>query len=237
MFLPQGIIAQAVATAAFPTFAALEAQGQYAELRRITSSTLRGVLFLTIPAAAGLLAWRTPLVRMLLERGEFTARSTELTAIALAFYAFGLIGYSAVEIIARAFYALHDTRTPVGVGLAAMALNILLSVLLRGPLGHGGLALANTIATLAQTAVMAWLLGRRLDGLEWPQLGSTLLRSGLAAACMALPLASVAARAADGPSLLVGAGGMAVGGAIFLLAAWLLRMPELAVMRGLVRRG
>ena len=81
------------------------------------SATLRGVLFLAIPAAAGLFVWRVPLVRLLLERGEFTAHSTALTAAALAFYAFGLIGHSALEILARAFYALHDTRTPVTVGV------------------------------------------------------------------------------------------------------------------------
>jgi putative peptidoglycan lipid II flippase len=107
MLLPQGIVAQAAATAAFPTFAALEARGRYDELRHTVSSTLRGVLFLTIPAAAGLFVWRVPLIRMLLERGEFTARSTQMTAAALAFFAFALIGHSVVEIVARAFYALH----------------------------------------------------------------------------------------------------------------------------------
>ncbi len=80
MLLPQGIVAQAVATAAFPTFASLEAKSHYDELRRVISGTLRGVLFLAIPAAVGLLVWRVPLIRMLLERGEFTARSTQLTA-------------------------------------------------------------------------------------------------------------------------------------------------------------
>src|SRR5512136_1163854 len=107
MLLPQGIVAQAAATAAFPTFAALEARGRYGELRHTVSSTLRGVLFLTIPAAAGLFVWRVPLIRLLLERGEFTARSTALTAAALAFYSIGLIGHSAIEILARGYYALH----------------------------------------------------------------------------------------------------------------------------------
>ena len=98
MLLPQGIIAQGVATAAFPTFAALEARGQRDELRRVFGSTLRGVLFLAIPAAVGLLVWRVPLIQLLLERGEFTTRSTALTAAALAFYSIGLIGHSAIEI-------------------------------------------------------------------------------------------------------------------------------------------
>ncbi len=102
MLLPQGIVAQGVATAAFPTFATLRSQGRFAELRQTVTATLRGVLFLSIPAAVGLLVWRTPLVRMLLERGEFDAESTMLTTAALAFYSIGLIGHSAVEILSRA---------------------------------------------------------------------------------------------------------------------------------------
>lgn len=236
MLLPQGIVAQGMATAAFPTFAALEAQGRRTELRRALSGALRGVLFLAIPAAAGLFAWRVPLIRLLLERGEFTARSTELTAVALAFYAFGLVGHSAVEILARAFYALHDTRTPVAVGVSAMAANVLLSLLLRGPLAHAGLALANTVATTAEMILLLWLLSRRLGGLEWPQLWGTILKAGLAAAAMAAPLVWAADRWAAAPVLLVAPAGLAAGALIFLVAAALLHMPELALLRRLLKR-
>lgn len=237
MLLPQGIVAQGVATAAFPTFAALEAQGRRAELRRALSGSLRGVLFLAIPAAAGLFAWRVPLIRLLLERGEFTARSTELTAAALAFYALGLVGHSAVEILARAFYALHDTRTPVAVGVGAMAANVILSLLLRGPLAHAGLALANTIATTAEMILLLWLLTRRLGGLEWPQLWATIFKAGLAAAAMAAPLAWAADRWAASPVLIVAPAGLVAGALIFLGLAALLRMPELATLRRLAGRG
>jgi len=231
MLLPQGIVAQGVATAAFPTFAALEARGQHDELRRVFSTTLRGILFLAIPAAAGLYAWRVPLIRMLLERGEFTARSTELTAAALAFYAFGLIGHSAIEIFARAFYSLHDTRTPVAIGVIAMGLNVVLSLWLRVPLAHAGLALANTLATTLEMLLLAWLLSRRLGGLEWTQLSATVSKAGTAAVLMALPLAWAAGRWSNGHAWLVGSSGLIIGGLIFLGAASLLRMPELQTVR------
>ena len=241
MLLPQGIVAQAMATAAFPTFAALEARGQSGELRQVLSRTLRAVLFLTIPAATGLFVWRVPLVRMLLERGEFTAHSTELTAYALAFYAFGLVGHSVVEIVARAFYALHDTRTPVVIGVGSMVLNALLSLGLREPLGHAGLALANTLATTLEMSLLAWLLSRRLGGLEWTRLWSTTARAGLAAAAMAIPLAWAASAPAastprSGPALLVGAGGLAIGALIYLAGTFLLRMPEIQIVRHIVTR-
>jgi putative peptidoglycan lipid II flippase len=233
MLLPQGIVAQAAATAAFPTFAALEAHGRYDELRHTVSNTLRGVLFLTIPAAAGLFVWRVPLIRLLLERGEFTARSTEMTAVALAFYAFGLIGHSVVEIVARAFYALHDTRTPVAVGVGAMGLNVLLSVLLIVPLQHAGLALANTLATSIEMVLLIWPLARRLGGLEWEQLATTVVRSAAATLVMALPLAWVAERWSGAWPVLVGVAGLVGAGALYLGMAIILRMPEVQVIRQL----
>jgi putative peptidoglycan lipid II flippase len=236
MLLPQGIVAQGVATAAFPTFSALEAQGRLGELRHTLSSTLRAVLFLTIPAAVGLFVWRVPLVRMLFQRGAFTAESTQMTAYALAFYAFGLVGHSMLEITSRAFYALHDTRTPVAVGVGSMALNILLSLALRPVLSFAGLALANTIATLLEMALLLWLLTRRLDGLEWPQLSSTVVRSTLAALAMAAFLQWAAARYGGAPALVVGMLGLAAGAAIYLAGALLLRMPEVRVMRQLAGR-
>jgi putative peptidoglycan lipid II flippase len=235
MLLPQGIVAQAAATAAFPTFASLEARGRFDELRHTISSTLRGVLFLTIPAAAGLFVWRVPLIRMLLERGEFTARSTQMTAVALSFYAFGLIGHSVVEIVARAFYALHNTRTPVAVGVGAMALNVLLSVLLIRPLQNAGLALANTLATSIEMVLLLWLLARRMGGLEWPQLSATILRAGIATLVMALPLAWVAERWSGSP-VLFGVAGLLVGAALYLGAAIFLRMPEVQFIRQLGAR-
>lgn len=236
MLLPQGIVAQGVATAAFPTLAALEARGERDEMRRVLSATLRSVLFLAIPAAAGLFVWRVPLVRLLLERGEFSAYSTALTASALAFYAFGLVGHSVLEILARAFYALHDTRTPVAIGVAAMAGNVLLSLLLRGPLAHAGLALANTIATTCEMALLAWLLARRLGGLDGLRLGRMAVKSAIAAAAMALPLAWAADRWGSGPIFWVGAAGLIVGAGIYLAAAVALRMPEIDVLRRVLKR-
>jgi putative peptidoglycan lipid II flippase len=130
MLLPEGVIAQSVAIAAFPTFSALVARDEHAALQRVFRTTLRSVLYLTLPATVGLILLREPLVVALLQRGAFDARSSAATAWALLFYALGLASHAALEIITRAFYAAHDTRTPVGVGVAAMLANALLSVAL-----------------------------------------------------------------------------------------------------------
>ena len=102
----------------------------------------------------------------------FTAESTRNVAWALLWYAAGLVGHCALEIVARAFYALQDTRTPVVVGVGAMTLNLVLSIAFSalftaiGWMPHGGLALANSMATALETILLLALISRRLNGLE-----------------------------------------------------------------------
>lgn len=186
MLLPLGIFAQAIATVIFPTFATQVANDQRQEMRASFALILRLVIFLTLPAAVGLWVLDVPLVRMLFEHGNFDPRSTELVVFALHFYALGLISHAIVEIGVRVFYALHDTWTPVMVGVGAMALNVILSLLLVEMLRHGGLALANSIATTVETLLLLFLLNRRMGGLEAGALLQSLLRNGAAAAVMAL---------------------------------------------------
>lgn len=181
MLLPQGIFAQSIATASFPTFAAQVADGDYNAMRNTFNQTLRMVLFLTIPAAVGLFVLRIPLVQILFQRGAFTAESTNLVAYALQFYALGLIAHAGLEIVVRAFYALHDTMTPVLAGIGAMVLNILLSLLLINWLSFGGLALANSIATTLEVVVLLWILRGRLDGFGERLLSASVIRSAIAA--------------------------------------------------------
>ncbi|NOZ28748.1 MAG: murein biosynthesis integral membrane protein MurJ [Chloroflexi bacterium] len=184
MLLPQGVIAQAVATAAFPTFAAQVARDARGEMRVTLNATLRAILLLTIPASVGLIALRVPLIRLLLERGAFDERSTRAVAIALALYATGLVAHSVVEIVSRAFYALHDTWTPVWVGMAAMALNVVLSLLLIRPLAHGGLALANSLATTVEMLALIGFMHHRLGGVRVRPLARSALQAGVAALLM-----------------------------------------------------
>lgn len=188
MLLPQGIFAQSIATAVFPTFAAQIATAQTAAMRQSLSYTLRTVLFLTIPAAVGLFVLRVPLVAALFQRHSFNAESTQMAAYALQFYALGLTAHALVEIIVRAFYALHNTLIPVAVGAAAMLLTIGLSFWWVHGLGYGGLALANTTATTIEMGVLLWLLRRRLGGIDGMALLDATLRNGLAAIGMGIVL-------------------------------------------------
>jgi len=241
MLLPQGILAQAVGTAAFPTFAEQVAQGQYGEMRQTLAATLRAMFFLSLPATMGLLVLGRPLVGFLFERQEFTQSSTEQVVWALAFFTLGLVGHSGLEVIARAFYALHDTFTPVWVGSLAVGLNIALSLTLPGAfeaqgwMKHGGLALANSIATLMETAALLVLIRRRLGGIEGKRTLSAFVKSGLAALAMGAVLLGWQTLLPNAPSLLVGGGGIALGIAVYLGAALLLRAEELQMVVDMIR--
>ena len=198
MLLPQGVFAQSIATAAFPTFSTQAARGQVAEMRSTLSATLRAILYLALPAAVGLVVLSRPLVQLIFERGAFTETSTEMVAWALAFFALGLPAHATVEIVVRAFYALHDTKTPVLVGIGAMALNVILSLVFialfegLGWMPHGGLALSNALAATSEMVVLLYLIRQRLEGLEGRRMLASLARSGLASVAMGGMAAAVA---------------------------------------------
>ncbi len=232
MTMPQVVIAQAIAIAALPTFSAQVAAGQPADMRQSLAGTLRGVLLLSLPAALGLILLRTPLVSMLFERGQFTATSTDLVVWALFWYTAGLVSHSVVEIVARAFYALHDTKTPVFIGIAAMSLNVFLSFAftnLFNRLGwypHGGLALANTVATSLEMVGLLVIMHRRLDGLQGRSVVNGLLQAAAAGLVMSLGLFFWLQWSADRPVWLVALGGILIGGLLYGLMMLALRVPE-----------
>jgi putative peptidoglycan lipid II flippase len=232
MMMPQVIIAQAIGIAVLPTFSEQVARNEMAEMRASLATTLRGVLFLSLPASVGLIVLRRPIVSLLFQRGEFDAHSTELVAWALLWYAAGLVGHSLLEIIARAFYAMQDTRTPVAVGVGAMALNVVLSIALSimfaraGQPPHGGLALANSVATALECLTLFVLLGRRVGGLDLIRLRRGVTATIAGTAVMGCCLIAWRGIIPESPAWIVGLGGVALGGAIYWLASLTLGAPE-----------
>ena len=184
--LPLGIFAMAISTAVFPTLAEQTARDKLDEMVATLAGTMRVIIYLTIPASFGLLVLAEPIVRLLLERGAFTAESTEMTATALRFYALGLLGHATIEIVTRAYYALQDTRTPVAVAGLSMVVNVGLALVLRGLLGHGGLALSLSIAAMVEATALLLLARRRLGDLDGRAVSATALRSLAGAAALAL---------------------------------------------------
>jgi putative peptidoglycan lipid II flippase len=163
---PVGIFGVAMGMAVLPALSEHAARGETGRLREDFSYALRLLFFITVPAMAGLIALRGPIVNLLFVRGRFDAAAAAGTAEALLCYALGVWALVGVRVVTATFYALEDTRTPVRIGAAAVLVNLGLSLALMGPLGHAGLALATACASMANFAALFLLLRRRLGRLE-----------------------------------------------------------------------
>lgn len=160
--LPLGVFGVALGVAILPMLSRQASKKDFPELIKTLAFGIRLILFITIPATVGLIVLRFPIVNTLWERGEFLRVSTEGTATALLYYSVGLCAFAGIKIIAPAFYSLQDTKTPVKIGAWSMFLNIVLNVILMGPLQHGGLALATSISALFNILLLIYFLRKRL---------------------------------------------------------------------------
>lgn len=190
IYFPLGVFATAMGTVLLPTFSGHAARTDASEMKRTINHSLCNLLFVMIPAAAGLLVLAHPIIRMIFEWKLFTAQSTHLTAIALQFYAPGLLVFSLARILVPAFYAQQDTITPVKVGILTVVLNLVLNLafVLTWPLylKHAGLACATVLAESFYALVLAILLHRRLGSPGWRKIGGSAIRSAIAAMAMGI---------------------------------------------------
>jgi putative peptidoglycan lipid II flippase len=243
MMMAEGAIAQSIAIAAMPTLSTQYALGKLDDLRASLVASLRGVILLALPAAFGLILLRTQIITLLYQRGEFDAHSTQLVAWALLWYAAGLIFHSILEVLARSYYAMHDTKTPVLVGAIAMGLNVGLSfafvALFKwiGWMPHGGLALANSLATALETTTLLVIMRKRLKGI----LGNQLARGVRSASAGTLVMSAVIVMwlyfMREAHAAILSLGGVIIGGTIYGLLMVMLRVPESsAVLEWLKKR-
>jgi putative peptidoglycan lipid II flippase len=242
MLMAQAAIAQSVAIAAMPTFSAQYALGKLDEMRMSLASALRGTLLLALPASVGLILLAKPIVSMLYQRGEFNEAIAEMTAWALVWYAAGLVGHSIMEVLTRAFYAQHDTRTPVVIGTIAMGLNVLFSFTFAwlfgraGWMPHGGLALANSLATALEATALFVFMRRRLNGIQGKHLLRGFAACAAASLAMGIGLWAWIGATADLARWLITLGGILIGGAIYSMGVILLRVPEVQTLTGAIAR-
>jgi len=242
MLMAQAVIAQSVAIAAMPTFSAQHALGKQDELRTSLASALRGMFLLALPASLGLILLARPIVSMLYQRGEFNATVSEMTAWALIWYAAGLVGHSVMEVLTRAFYAQHDTKTPVVIGTIAMGLNVLFSFTFArvfsqiGWMPHGGLALANSLATALEATALFIFMHRRLHGIEGNHILRGFTMSTVAALGMGIGLWLWIQSTESLARWIVSLGGVVIGGLIYGIAVVLLRVPEIQILKGVITR-
>ena len=164
---PLGVFAIAAATAVLPSLSRQAAAENFDALKDTFGHALKLVFFISIPAMLGLIVLREPIVALLFQRGEFNVLATQLTAQALLYYSLGLWAFSAVRIVAATFFALQDTRTPVKMAAISILANIVLGLILMGPLAHGGLALATSLSSILNLALLVNALRSKLGALGW----------------------------------------------------------------------
>jgi putative peptidoglycan lipid II flippase len=166
MQFPIGVFGVAIATATLPSISRSAARKDVNEFRHTLAGSIRLAFLLTIPSAIGLIVLGRPIIRLIYERGHFGAGDTQHTAAALACYAIGLAGYAAVRILAPAFYAINDARTPMMISLLSMATNLVLNWTLVGVLQERGLALSTSVVALMNFALLYGIMNRRVEGIE-----------------------------------------------------------------------
>jgi putative peptidoglycan lipid II flippase len=238
---PLGIFGIALATAALPGLSRLASRGDIAGARESFSHAMRLVFFITLPASVGLIALSLPIVEILFGRGRFIPLAARETSVALIYYSIGLCAFSAVRVAVNVLYAFQDTVTPMRLSVLGLVANMVFAVALMGPMRHGGLALATTLASFFHLALLGVCLRRRLGSLAGRAILVSFMKTALASLAMGglvLVLARWLPLVGDHP-LRVRVVSLALcvfaGAAVFAAAAWLLKSPELTALAGLVR--
>jgi putative peptidoglycan lipid II flippase len=246
--IPIGVIGVPLGVVVFPALSREAALGRAEEFAALLSRAVRLLLFVMLPITGIGIVLRREVTELLFGYGKFDAAAIDLTAATLFTFMFGLAAHALIAVLARAFYARQDTRTPVAAGIIAVVVNTTLSVALAGPLGLPGIGLAIAIGAWLEMAILLVLLRRRLPELSLGPIFLVAIRSLLATV-----LASAVAYALRGGLALIGdtepstvallvrfviVGG--VGLAVYAVLAAALRIQELpsivGVMADLLRR-
>ncbi len=175
MELPQGVFGISLATYLLPTLSGLAAEKKHDEFRHTLNNGIDHIVFLNLLASILLCILAAPILRLLFQHGEFSARDTSESALALMTLAPGLIAFSLVNILARAFYALGDTRTPMKISIFCLVLNLMFGLSLVWKFKQGGLGIANTTSAGVNVCLLFYALRRKLGRLEMGELRRMLL--------------------------------------------------------------
>ena len=240
--LPLGVIGVAVGTVLLPMLSRQLRAGEDAATMHSQNRALEFSLLLTIPAAVALAIIAGPIIAALFQRGAFTAGQASATAAALAVYAWGLPAYVLVKALAPGFFARGDTKTPVVISVAAMAVNVGLSLALIGPFLHVGIAAATAISVWINACALGIVLWRRGHFEPDARLKARAARTIAAAAVMGAGLywgSGALAGLAAGPELdrILGLAVLVGGGlAVFGLAAVVSGAARPADLRRFLKR-
>jgi putative peptidoglycan lipid II flippase len=190
----------------------------------------------------GLIVLREPIVALLFKRGAFGPQATKLTAAALLYYSTGLWAFSAVRILYNTFYALQDTKTPVKMAILSIIANAVFGVVLMKPMGHAGLALSLSLASVLNLLLLLRALKSRLGGLAWGGVSVSACKTVCSSAIMgagvwAMGRLWLPAGRVSTMGLFFGiTGSILTGILLYGLCAYAARSPELETIIGIAKK-
>jgi putative peptidoglycan lipid II flippase len=241
MEFPLGIFGVALASASLPAMSRAAARGDRHGIGTTLTFALGLSFYVAVPATIGLVLLRAPIIRVLFERGEFSAADTAATAQALAGYAVGLAAFSGTRIAAQAFYAIHEPGVAVKLGMFSVVVNVVAAVALMAPLRHGGLALASSLGGWVHFVALVWVAQLRFGGLDARRLAVSLGRTFVASGVLAMWCLACLWLWPASPGRLLEAGWLAgtilAGAVVFWAASAVLGAPERVALLRLRGRG
>ncbi len=197
MQFPIGVFGVAIGTASIPVLSRMASQKNFGEFRNTLANSIKLVFLLTLPSACGLVVLGEPIIRLIYERGAFTAADVPMTAYALAAYSVGLTGYAAIKILSPAFYALDDAKIPMIIGVCSIAVNFVacyffmelfsnygVSPEYPDGYGHIGVALATSCVALVNFFALALMMKKRISHINGREILASFIKIAIASAIM-----------------------------------------------------
>ena len=234
---PLGVLGISLATAIFPVMSSDAARKDFDALATTIARGIKAAVFIAIPATAGIFLVARPLVSAIFEHGKFESADTPVVAWTLSFYAAGLCGYFAQQILTRAFYSLQDSKTPMCSAVIAVFVNIVLNLTLIWFLGTAGLALSTAICSYLQVVILILVLRGRFEHSILDGFLATLVKTIVAMVFMVLVGAAIISLMAKLPdnrwfNVLRLAAIVPSAAAVYLLVAKILHIEMLSLLTG-----
>ncbi len=179
-----GVIAVAISTIMYPILSKLASDGNKKLFKINLSKSINMIVIIMIPIMVIMTTFSTEIVKILFEEGSFNSHDTYLTSTALFFYSIGILAYGLKELLAKSFYSLQDTKTPVRNATISVVINIILSIILSKVMGIGGLALASSISAMTTTLLLLISLRKKIGKLGFSYILKTFLKVSVASMVM-----------------------------------------------------
>lgn len=241
-----GIFSTAIVTVLFPTLSEQAAKASLKDFKITLRHGINTITMISIPATVGIMVLSAPIVRLSFERGAFDAAASAMTSSALVFYSLGIVGFSVKQFLNRAYYALHDTRTPMYNVILAIGINVGFNLILIRFMAHNGLALATSISGVISSVILLLGLRKKIGTLGLKNILITTLKiliSSLSMGAVSLAVHNYLSTILVGSvaielSALIGA--VLAGIIVYVILLWLLKLDEfiwiIKLMKGKLRR-